>query len=185
MRRTQGWQVALQRRARVGLLTGLLALACAPSHAQVAGAAPLKAAILVNMLMFVDWPQGGAQAGDRLTMCYTEDSVLSGAMDELAGRLLKNRLLMVSKVAVNDVARCHALYVSGSQASQLARLRAGPLGSGVLLMGDTAGFFQQGVAVNLALDAGRIVFDVDLQAARQAGLTVSSKLLRLARHVQE
>lgn len=169
----------------VGLLTGLLALGGAPSHAQVAGAAPLKAAILVNMLMFVDWPQGGAQASDRLSVCYTEDSAVSGELDELAGRLVKNRLLMVSKVAVTAVGRCHALYVSGSQSSHLARLRAGPLGSGVLLMGDTAGYFQQGVVVNLALDGGRIVFDVDLQAARQAGVTVSSKLLRLARHIQE
>ena len=56
--------------------------------------------------------------------------------------------------------------------------------SGVLLAGDSAGDLQRGVMLNLATEDGRIVFDIDLQAVRQAGLVLSSKVLRLARQVQ-
>jgi len=38
--------------------------------------------------------------------------------------------------------------------------------------------------INLQVEDGRIVFDVDLDAARRANLTISTKLLRLARFVR-
>jgi hypothetical protein len=39
--------------------------------------------------------------------------------------------------------------------------------------------------VHLALEAGRVVFDVDMGLARRNGLQFSSRLLRLARKVTE
>lgn len=152
---------------------------------QQAAEAPLKAAILVNLLMFVDWPQWGQQAADRLSLCYLAPSAMSAALDELAGKRLKNRALTVGLVELAGVARCHALYLSKDDADQLPRLAPRLKSSGVLVLADTPGFFQQGVMFNLALDAGRIVFDVDLLAARRAGLVISSKVLRLARHIQD
>jgi hypothetical protein len=55
----------------------------------------------------------------------------------------------------------------------------------MLLVGDSPGDQQRGVMLNLEIEGGRVVFDIDLRAARQAGLAVSSKVLRLARHVIE
>ena len=43
----------------------------------------------------------------------------------------------------------------------------------------------EGQTVRLAESAGRIVFDIDMKAARDAGLSVSARLLRLARKVIE
>lgn len=152
---------------------------------QQAAEAPLKAAILVNLLMFVDWPQWGQQAADRLSLCYLTPSAMSAALDELAGKRLKNRPLTVGRVELSGAGRCHALYLSKDDADQVPRLASGLKFSGTLVLADTPGFFPQGVMFNLALDAGRIVFDVDLQAARRAGLVISSKVLRLARHIQD
>jgi hypothetical protein len=57
--------------------------------------------------------------------------------------------------------------------------------SGILLVGDTPGYQQRGVMINLEIDGGRVVFDIDLRSVRQADLALSSKVLRLARHVLE
>jgi hypothetical protein len=44
---------------------------------------------------------------------------------------------------------------------------------------------SDGLTVRLAESSGRIVFDIDMKAARDTGLVVSSRLLRLARKVTE
>lgn len=145
----------------------------------------LKAAIFANMLLFVDWPAQGAQSPQRLRLCYLDVSPLSVALARLDGTLLKGKPLQVLRVDAAQVGSCHALYVSPSDSADVPRVAAVALASGVFLMGDAPGNLQRGVMLNLELDRGRVVFDIDLRSARQAGLAVSSKALRLARQVQE
>jgi len=54
----------------------------------------------------------------------------------------------------------------------------------VLVVSDAATMLDQGAMINLQIEDGRIVFDVDLDAARRVGLAVSTQLLRLARFVR-
>lgn len=145
----------------------------------------LKAAILINMLLFVDWPAQGRQASDRLTVCYLDAGPVSTALGQLDGRLFKGRALQVVRVDAATIGGCHALYVSPLEAASLPHVVPHLRDSGILLVGDSAGYLQRGVMLNLAIEGGRVVFDIDLRALRQAGLVVSSKALRLARQVLE
>jgi hypothetical protein len=54
----------------------------------------------------------------------------------------------------------------------------------VLVVSDAASMLDNGSMINLQVEDGRIVFDVELDAARRAGLVISTKLLRLARFVR-
>jgi hypothetical protein len=47
------------------------------------------------------------------------------------------------------------------------------------------GFARQGGVIGFRLDGNKVRFDVNVEAARQSGLRISSKLLRLARVVRE
>lgn len=145
----------------------------------------LKAAILVNMLLFVDWPTQASQPADRLTLCYFEAGPVAQVLDLLNGKVIKGKPLQVLLVNATTAAGCHALYLSPNDDTALARVVPNLRSSGVLLVGDSPGYLQRGVMLNLEVNDGRIVFDVDLRAARQAGLVVSSKVLRLARKVVE
>ena len=58
-------------------------------------------------------------------------------------------------------------------------------GAPILLFGDTPGFLQRGVMVNLEQVGGRVVFDINLRSLKASGLKLSSKALRLARVVIE
>lgn len=169
------------------LLLALLLLLGAPlALAQREAPEPeLKAAILANMLLFVDWPADGARVADRLTVCYLGPAPVSTALAQLDGKLLKGKPLRVTRVDIAQMEGCHALYVSPTEAAILSRLVANPRVSGILLIGDSPGYLQQGVMLNLEIDSRRVIFDVGLHSARQAGLSISSKALRLARQVLE
>lgn len=168
-------------------LLALLLLALTPlAHAQRQAPEPeLKAAILVNMLLFVDWPTPQGRSPDRLTVCYLAVSPVATALAQLGGKLLKGQPLQVVRADAATLGDCQVLYLSPTDATGLPRLASSLPASGMLLVGDSPGYLQRGVMLNLEIDSGRVVFDIDLRSARQAGLTVSSKVLRLARHVTE
>lgn len=145
----------------------------------------LKAAIVANMLLFVDWPTHGLQAADKLTLCYLDGGPVSTSLGRFEGKLIKNKPLQVVRVDITGIGGCHALYLSPVDTSNLARIAPGFSPAGVLVVGDSPGFLQRGAMINLEIESGRVVFDIDLRSVRKGGLVVSSKVLRLARQVLE
>lgn len=175
--------VASARSVVVLLAMFLMAL---PALAQREGAeADVKAAVIANMMLFVEWPLGSAQVLDRRNLCYLGAGPVAGALAQLDGQLLGGRRLRVMRVDAAAVFECHALYVAVSEAGQWRRAGPSLKGRGVLLVGDSAELSQQGAMVHLDVENGRVVFDVDLRAVQLSGLVLSSKVLRLARQVRD
>jgi hypothetical protein len=54
---------------------------------------------------------------------------------------------------------------------------------GVLTVGETEGFASQGGIVNFKLEGGRVRLEINIDAAAQAKLRISSKVLNLAQIV--
>ena len=164
---------------------GLIAL---PVHslAQVkASEQDLKAAIIINMAMFVEWPPQSSLPGDRLNVCFLGNSPVAEALGNAEGRTVRNRIVRVSKVRTVGLRDCHVVYVSAADNTQMSEIVATLHNVPTLLVGDSPDFFTRGTMLNLELSAGHIVFDVDLRSAQKAGLQFSSKALRLARQVIE
>ncbi len=165
------------------LATFLMAL---PALAQREGnEADVKAAVIANMMLFVEWPLGGAQVLDRRNLCYLGAGPVTSALAQLDGQLLGGRRLKVIRVDAAAVFDCHALYVAGSEAGPWRRAGPSLNGRGVLLVADSAELSKQGAMVHLDVENGRVVFDVDLRAVQLSGLVLSSKVLRLARQVRD
>jgi hypothetical protein len=79
---------------------------------------------------------------------------------------------------------CDALFVASSEKKSLTAILEAVKGSGVLTVADAEGFLDAGGMIHLLLDPDRkICFEISLDVARQSGLEVSSKLLRLAKRV--
>lgn len=165
------------------LLCGLLPASAAAQRQ--AGEAELKAAIIVGLLSFVDWPPQGAPGGDRLILCHLDDAPVVAALLLLEGRPVRNRPLRVQRVDGSELSRCHALYIDAGHDPRPLALALQQGGGSVLLIGDAPGHLTRGAAINLEADGSRVAFDVDLRAARLLGLAISSKALRLARTVRE
>lgn len=174
-------------------LLGAMSLACAAPVAAQAMQAPapeLKAAIIANMLLFVEWPSRKsitlADGSDQLTLCHLDDSPVAEALTRLNDRPFKGKTIKVIHTGLDQLAECHALYIAPGERSALAKIAPNAVGANpTLLIGDTPGFLLRGIMVNLEQEGGRVTFDVDLRALQAAGLKISSKALRLARTIIE
>jgi YfiR/HmsC-like len=161
------------------LVAGLLG--AQPAAAQPASPETLKAEVIYRVLMFVTWPPERELPGRGLQLCTVGEGRVETALQALLGRPIRRLTVDVRRAARPDqLASCHLLYLPAPQPAWQAALADQP----ILVVSDAAAMLDQGAMVNLQIEDGRIVFDVELDAARRAGLAISTKLLRLARFVR-
>lgn len=161
--------------AALALLTG-----CSPALTAGVDELDVKAAMVYNFARFVEWPAGPAR--DHFAVCVAG----SRPMEQALRRTVENRALNSRPVAVrriqarSDTRDCDLLFAGSEGLEFLGQVRTAP----VLTVGDARGFTGAGGVIGLEVVDSRIRFSVNLDAARAAGLTVSSKLLRLAASVE-
>jgi hypothetical protein len=170
--------------------SGLMALACLGAAVSGAGTASysdidVKAAFLLRFASYVSWP------GEDSTPSPLQIAVLGSP--ETAGKLRAmvddrsgaNRSVGVRTISSLEEARgAHMLYV-GSE--HRADSRALPLladGRGLLVITDSARGLAAGGAINFLTVDRRVRFEVSLEAARRANLSISSELLAVAARVE-
>ncbi len=172
----------LRRHLALPALLALLLAGLLP-RAQAADELPLKAAIIFNLLLFVEWPgEAELPAGAPLLLCADRAAPLWPHLQALRARAVRQRRLDLRDAAEPEAQRaCHAWLLEDG-GSRLPPARAG---GAVLVIGDGARADERGVAIGLRSSGARVVFDIDLAQVRQQRLQLSSKLLRLARVVRE
>jgi hypothetical protein len=163
-----------------------------PRQACAADEAALKAAIVYNLLQFVQWPAEveSLPAGSLMGLCADRQGQLWQQLQTLQGKLLRQWKLDVREApnSSNDLPRLCQVWVlepRRSGAAQHGVVAQVASGKPVLTVGDGERAEEEGVVVGLTLANGRIVFDVDLVFARANQLHISAKVLRLARGVRE
>ncbi len=142
----------------------------------------IKVAFLYNFARFTDWPAHAFQ--DSLTpfrFCVLGDDPFGAAFDSIAAKAIRGRTVALSRLAsVREAALCHVLFVSESEKRRLAEILASVRDLPVLTVADMAAFARSGGIINLKTVQNKIRFEVNLAAARRAGLRLSSKFLSLA-----
>ena len=170
---------------RAAAVLGLLTFAGAQAAPEPAPEAQVKAAVIYNLLLFIDWPGEGA-AGD-FRLCLFEGGALASALEGFAGKAIHGRRLTLQTVgdAPEDLRACQAVKVESGNPVALARAGAAARTQPLLVIAEGAAALDRGAMILLATAGARVVFDIDLAALRRARLGASSKLLRLARQVVE
>lgn len=145
-----------------------------------------KAAFLAAFPNFIEWPEGAFESEQSpLLICVFGDYSFGTALAQqtrgmnIHGRRLEIRWARAEK----DLRGCQILFVSRSEASRYARVFKAVQGSSVLTVGETPDFLASGGAVDFVFDGGNLRFAVNLDAAEEAHLTISSRMLALAEHV--
>jgi hypothetical protein len=77
------------------------------------------------------------------------------------------------------------VFVASTAINDLPRILDTLQDEPVLTIADAPGALDAGVGINMVLSQGRIAFEVNLEATRNAQLNLSSKLLRLASRVRQ
>ncbi len=139
----------------------------------------LKAAMVVNIARFTEWP---ALDAERLRLCvYDPDGEMLAAFRALPPKRIHQRELKVRAVRrALDLDRCDLLFVRDPARIAVSRLLAAAESRPLLSIGDMPGFTDAGGIVNLIRHGRKLRLEVNLGAARAAGLRISSRLLKLA-----
>lgn len=179
----------LKLRHAAAIVAVLLALAAAPARAQ-APAAPteyqVKAVFLFNFSQFVDWPAASfADGRSPLVIGVLGSDPFGTTLDEIVrGETVNGRPLAVRRYeSVEQIDACHILFIERSQDEELDAVFAALKGRNVLTVGDFAGFARRGGIIRFVTVGNKIRLRVNLAAAQDEKLTISSKLLRPAQIV--
>jgi hypothetical protein len=146
----------------------------------------VKAAFLYNFAKFVEWPALTFKADkDPLRICVLGQNPFGNALVEgVGGKTVVGRSLAVSDISdVSQGADCQILFIGSSERKRLRAIFADLRMTGILTVGETEGFATQGGIVNFKLEDGRVRLEINIEAASQAKLRISSKVLNLAQIV--
>jgi len=142
----------------------------------------IKAAILYNLAKFATWPDSAFATADApVQVCVLGRNPFGAALETLRGKRVGSRKLSIAAFAgVEYAPACHVLFVSASEEQRVAEILSVVSNQPVLTVADIDRFATAGGIVGLTKVDDRSRLQVNVDAASQAGVRLSSKLLRLA-----
>ena len=146
----------------------------------------VKAAYLYNFAKFVYWPETAFKdEHSPIVIGILGNDPFGAVLEEtLAGKKVGGRKFEVKRFKwVQDLERCNILYISSSEKQDLEKILEKIKGWGVLTVSDTEGFAERGVILNLVKKLDKIRFKVNMDAAKDSRIKISSTLLQLTRIV--
>jgi hypothetical protein len=168
----------------LSLILASIPVSCPPpAHAESFDEYQVKAVFLFGLSSFVSWPSHAFEkTSSPFVICILGQDPFGLFLDKVVqGETVKGREVMIRRISTTeDLFPCHILYISDSLLDQLSDILRDLLGKPVLTVGDTVGFTCHGGVINFIREGNRVRVTINLKAARQAGLGISSKLLHLA-----
>ena len=163
--------------ARACLIGAAALLGCGPASAQNADAGKLKAAIIYNIIRFVDFTPS---VSAPLSLCLARNAAVPRELAALNGQRAGNRAIVLIGLDAAKAGSCNVIYL-GNSVADIPKVRQ----RGVLVIADGPGVLPAGGTIGLVQTGAQIRFEVNVGTARQDKVVISSKLLRLAARVQQ
>ncbi len=171
---------------KVKLITTVLSLVVNLAlHAQTADSkeAQVKAVFLFNFTQFVEWPASSfSDSKTPLIIGVLGDDPFGTFLEQtIQNEKINNHPLVIQHYHnVEEIKTCHILFINFSNKEQLEQIFKTLNGRNILTVGDTRNFILKGGMIRFFTDDDKIKFQINPEAAKEANLVISSKLLRLA-----
>ncbi len=156
------------------------------------GAAPqsvtevnLKSAFLYKFTLFANWNDGLGAEGSPISICVLGRDDLGDALQEsVEGRRAHHRPLVVERPGDAREARdCHIVFIGWTDPSRVDRTLKALEGRPILTVGEIDGFAERGGMIAIVTRQNRLRLEINLRVVKNAGLRLSSQLLKLAKLV--
>lgn len=149
--------------------------------------AEVKAAFLYHFTRLVEWPE--PPAGSPFVIAVVNADRFATVLEDVLGKRPPDRRAFEVRKQRQPPGpgrpRPHVLFVGARSGQEARPALAAVHDAPVLTVGDYEGFARDGGMIGFRLtDDGRVSFDINVAAAEEAGLKVSSQLLKLARIVE-
>jgi hypothetical protein len=166
----------------------IFCIPCLQAQQPKASEYQVKATYLYNFGRFVQWPSNAAAAqGESFSICVIGQDPFGAVLDgTLAGETIDGKSVVAKRITKpQDALGCRVLYVSVSEEVRLKDVLAVLDNTGVLTVSDIPQFSQRGGMIQFVMTGNKIRFEVNLTRAQDAGLMLSSDLLKVAATVRK
>jgi len=147
----------------------------------VADKSAVEAAFLYNFALFTEWPELPA---DEFRICIMGSDPVLAALEPVKKKQIKEHPVSVTSISSTKQANaCQIVFVGKSAHASIGDLTKQIGKAPVLVVAEANGYNPKSVIISLVTQQGRIAFNINLTAAKENSLTLSSKLLKLALQV--
>jgi hypothetical protein len=136
----------------------------------------VKAAFVYNFVKLTKWPSS-APGGNLVVGVVGSSGAGSAVKSVVDGKDSGGRKIEVKSVDAGGAKSCHVVFVCGSGGPPATG------GSPVLLIGESGGFASKGGMIGFVSVDGKVKFEVNMGAAKKAGLAIDAKLASLGKVV--
>ena len=143
----------------------------------------VKAVFLFNFTQFIGWPPATpAEAQTPIVIGILGDDPFGSYLDDtVRGEKVGDRPLVVRRYRhLDDVDDCQILFISRSEAMHFEQIAARLKDRSILTVSDADQSGKRGGIVRFVTEKDRVKLHISVNSAKDAGLTISSKLLRVA-----
>ena len=143
----------------------------------------VKATFLYNFAKFTEWPDEAFEApGSPLRICILGDGRFGDAFETIKSKTVGGRPLSIRFCGdVEESKGCHVLYIGYSEENHVSEILEKLDASTCLTVGDASGFVRSGGMLGFFLENNKVRFEANLSAIGRSRLSISSRLLKLAR----
>ena len=151
----------------------------------------IKAGFIYNFAKFVEWPANAfAQPDSPIVIGVLGTDPFGNTLDRIVeDKKVGTRGFVVRRYKwskeLKDVKECKILFVSASEHTHIDEIVESVKGLPILTVGETPGFAERGGVIRFTLEGNRVRFEVNVDAAHQAELNISSRLLTLAKIIPQ
>ncbi|MFZ0724840.1 MAG: YfiR family protein [Desulfobacterales bacterium] len=147
----------------------------------------VKTGFIYNFANFVSWPPAAFKdKDDDLVLCLASDTPAADALFKLNDQTIRGRRIRVIPYTQEScLDASHILYIATQDRNLVQKLLGMVQERSILTIGEIEGFTQMGGVINFFEDKNRLRFKVNIDAAKRAGLTMSSQLLGSAQIYRE
>ena len=142
----------------------------------------VKAAFLINFPKYVDWPANAfAETNSPITVAIFGDENVANEVQNMigSGRIIGGHPLVLKRIAREEEINrdCQILFIGASERQRIPSILEKIRGEKILTVSESDDFLEQGGIINLARQGRKIRLQVNLTAAGNAQLKISSRLL--------
>jgi hypothetical protein len=149
----------------------------------------VKAAFIYNFAKFVTWPAKSlGKAGSPMVIGVLGDDPFGSALDDaVAGKSVDGHPLTVkrfdgfSDANAGALRKCQILFISYSEKDKVGDVLTALKGASVLTVSEIEKFPLKGGDVLFDMEGSKVTLEINPEAAKKAGLEISSKLLQVAK----
>ena len=151
----------------------------------------IKAGFIYNFAKFVEWSSAAfSQPDSPIVIGILGADPFGNVLDHLVvDKKIGQRGFIVRRYKwakdLKDLKDCKILFVSTSEKAHIDEVMQLVKGLPILTVGETPGFAERGGVIRFTLEDNRVRFEVNVDAAHQADLTISSRLLTLAKIIPQ